>query len=185
MIRLKPDNITAARYTAVMGLLFASTAVLNWIESIFSAALPAGMRVGLANIVMMAAILTVNLPSAAMLVILKAAFVFLTRGFTAGVMSLCGSLLAFGVTSLLFRKTDASYILISVLGSLAHCGGQILASRVLMGTDAVFAYAPILAVSSMAAGICTGIVLKTIFPRIAGVMGRTCGTSITNREDMK
>ncbi len=185
MNKFKPDTVTSARYTAVMGLLFASSAVLNWIESIFTAALPAGMRVGLANIVIMAAILTVNLPSAAMLVILKAAFVFLTRGFTAGVMSLCGSLSAFGITAFLFRKTDASYIFISVLGSAAHCGGQILASRVLMGTDAVFAYAPILAVSSVAAGICTGIVLKAVFPGIAGVMGRTCGTSTTNREDMK
>jgi len=166
-----------------MGLLFAVTAVLNWIESIFSAALPAGMRVGLANIVIMAAILSVNLPSAAMLVILKSAFVFLTRGFTAGVMSFSGSVLAFAVTALLFRKTDASYILISVLGSMAHCGGQILASRLIMGTDAIFAYAPILAVTSAAAGICTGIVLRAVFPRISAVMGTVSDTSITNRED--
>ncbi len=183
MIRLKPDSISAARYTALMGLLFAAAAVLNWIESVFSAALPAGMRVGLANIVIMAAILTVNLPSAAMLVILKSTFVFLTRGFTAGVMSVSGSLLAFGVTALLFRKTDASYILISVLGSMAHCAGQILASRALLGTDAVFAYAPVLAVTSAAAGICTGIVLKSVFPRISGVMGRTYDTSIPKMED--
>ena len=184
MIRLKPETLSAARYTALMGLLFASAAVLNWIESVFSAALPAGMRVGLANIVIMAAILTVNLPSAAMLVILKSCFVFLTRGFTAGVMSLAGSLLAFGVTALLFRKTDASYILISVLGSMAHCAGQILASRVILGTDAVFAYAPVLAVSSAAAGICTGIVLKAVFPRISGVIGRSFESTVNKKEDM-
>ena len=82
MIGLKPEKVSAARYVAVMGMLFAATAALNLVESILSAALPAGMRVGLGNIVVMAAILSINLPSAALLVILKAAFVFLTRGFS-------------------------------------------------------------------------------------------------------
>lgn len=172
MIKLKPDNFSAAGYTALMGLLFAVSAALNMIESIFSAFLPAGVRVGLANIVVMAAILCLNLPSAILLVLLKSFFVFLTRGVTAGAMSLCGGLAAFAVTALLFRKTRASYILISVLGSFAHTLAQLLAARFLMGTNAVFAYAPILAASSLAAGICTGIVLKAVFPRIAEVLNK-------------
>ena len=88
MIEFKPKNVSAARYTAVMGLLFAVSAALNMIESLFSAFLPLGMRVGLANIVIMAAILCINLPSAALLVLLKSAFVLLARGATAGAMSL-------------------------------------------------------------------------------------------------
>ncbi len=170
MIGLKPEKVSAARYVAVMGMLFAATAALNLIESILSAALPAGMRVGLANIVIMAAILSINLPSAALLVILKAAFVFLTRGFSAGLLSLCGGVLAFGVTALLFKKTNSTYILISVLGSIAHTLGQLLAARVILDTGAIFAYAPILAVSSIAAGVCTGIVLKAVFPQIERVL---------------
>lgn len=170
MIRLKPEKVSAARYVAVMGMLFAATAALNLIESILSAALPAGMRVGLANIVIMAAILSINLPSAALLVILKAAFVFLTRGFSAGMLSLCGGVFAFAVTALLFRKTNSTYILISVLGSIAHTLGQLLAARVILGTGAIFAYAPILAVSSIAAGVCTGIVLKAVFPQIERIL---------------
>lgn len=170
MSKLKPDSVSAARYTAVMGLLFAVSAALNLIESIFSAFLPAGMRIGLANIVIMAAILCINLPSAVLLVLLKSAFVFLTRGFTAGLMSLCGGLAAFAVTALLFRRTNASYILISVLGALAHTFGQLLAARTVLGTNSIFAYAPILAVSSIAAGICTGIVLKAVFPKLERVI---------------
>ncbi len=170
MIEFKPEKVSAARYTAVMGLLFAAAAALNLIESILSAALPTGMRVGLANIVIMAAILAVNLPSAALLVILKAAFVFLTRGFTAGTLSLCGGAFAFAVTALLFRRTRTGYVLISVLGSLAHTLGQLAAARLLLGTDAIFAYAPVLAAGSTAAGICTGIVLKTVFPQLERVM---------------
>lgn len=164
MIRLKPCGVSAARYTAVMGLLFAVSAALNWLESLFSAFLPAGMRVGLANIAVMAAILCLNLPSALLLTILKGLFVFMTRGATAGALSLCGGLAAFSVTALLFRRTKASYILISVLGAAAHSLGQLAAARFLLGTATVFAYAPVLGVGSAAAGIVTGIVLKAVFP---------------------
>ncbi len=163
---LKPRNVSPARYVAVMGMLFAVSAVLNWVESLFSAFLPAGLRIGLANIVIMAAILSINLPSAFLLTLLKAAFVLMTRGVTAGMMSLCGGLAAFAVTALLFRKTDASYILISVLGAIAHTIGQLTAAYFITGTEAVFAYGSILGVSSIAAGICTGIVLKAVFPKI-------------------
>ena len=163
---IKPENMSAAKYAAVMGLLFAATASLNMLESVFSAFLPAGMRVGLSNIVIMTAILCINLPSAALLTLLKAVMVLLTRGVTAGIMSLCGSLAAFAVTALLFRKSGCSYILISVLGATAHSMGQLSAASVLLGTVYVFAYAPVLAIVSVVTGICTGIVLKTVFPML-------------------
>lgn len=172
MIKLKPDNLSAAGYTALMGLMFAVSAALNMIESIFSAFLPAGVRIGMANIVVMTAILCLNLPSSVLLVLLKSFFVFLTRGATAGAMSLCGGLAAFAVTALLFRKTKTSYILISVLGSLAHTLAQLSAARFLMGTNAIFAYIPILAASSIAAGVCTGIVLNAVFPKISKVLNK-------------
>ena len=182
MITFKPRHVSPARYTAVMGLLFACTAALNWMESIVSAALPAGMRIGLGNIVIMAVIPAINLPSAALLVLLKAAFVFLTRGFTAGLLSLTGGFLAFLVTAVLFRRTNTSYILISTLGSLSHSAGQLLTSRLLLGTDAIFAYVPILFAGSAAAGICTGIVLKAVYPQIERILKHSYDTK-SNRED--
>lgn len=171
MIKFRPDGVSAARYTALMGLLFAVSAALNWLESIFSAALPAGMRVGLSNIVVMLAILCINLPSALLLTILKSGFVFLTRGATAGIMSLFGSFAAFCVTALLFRRTRASYILTSVFAAIAHSFGQLCAAWLLLGTASVFAYTPILTASSSAAGVLTGIALKVIFPEMAKAFG--------------
>ena len=170
MMKLKPENVSPARYAAVMGILFAAASALNMLESVFSAFLPAGIRVGLSNIVIMAAILCLNLPSALVLVILKAVLVLLTRGVTAGIMSFCGSLAAFAVTAVLFRKTNASYVLISVLGAFSHSFGQLMAARGILGTASVFAYAPILAVTSVITGICTGIVLKAVFPYIKRII---------------
>ena len=161
---LRPEKFSPARYAAVMGLLFAATAALNMLESVFSAFLPAGMRVGLSNIAIMAAILCINLPSAALLTLLKAAMVLMTRGAAAGAMSLCGGLAAFAVTALLFRRSGCSYILISVLGAIAHSMGQLCLSAALMGTVFVFAFAPVLVIASVMTGICTGIVLRAVFP---------------------
>lgn len=161
---MKPKNMSAARYAALMGLLFALAGALNTLENLLSAFLPAGMRVGLSNIVIMAAILCINLPSAAALVLLKAVLVLFTRGLTAGVMSLCGSTAAFLVTALLFRRTRCSYILISVLGAIAHSVGQLCAAAVILGTAYTFAYAPVLIFASVGTGIFTGVVLKAMFP---------------------
>lgn len=176
MTAFKPDGISAARYAAVMGLLFAVSAVLNLLESLFSAFLPAGIRVGLGNIVIMVAILCVNLPSALLLTVLKSGFVFLTRGVTAGALSLCGGLAAFAVTALLFRRTKASCVLISVLGAIAHSLGQLCAADVILGSAIVFSYAPVLGLGSVAAGIVTGIVLKAVLPvleaRLTDARGR-------------
>lgn len=167
---LKPDKISVSRYTAVMGMLFAVSAVLNAVESLFSAFLPAGIRIGLSNIVIMAAVMCINVPSAFLLTLLKAFFVFLTRGLTAGMMSFCGGAAAFMVTVLMFRKTDSSLVFISVLSALAHTCGQLAAASVLMKTATVFAYAPVLIISSAAAGICTGIVLRAVFPEIKRIL---------------
>lgn len=165
-MNFKPKNMSAARYTATMGLLFAATAALNMLESIFSAFLPAGIRVGLSNIVIMTAILCINLPSAALLVVLKAAAALMTRGVTAGTMSLCGSLAAFSVTALLFRRSRCSYILISVLGAAAHSAGQLCTAACILGTAYVFAYLPVLTAASVCTGIFTGTVLKAVFPAL-------------------
>lgn len=163
-MKIRPENMSAAGYAALMGLLFALAGALNTLESLLSAFLPAGMRVGLSNIVIMAAILCVNLPSAAILVLLKAVLVFFTRGVTAGVLSLCGGAAAFLVTALLFGHTRCSYILISVLGAIAHSFGQLCGAAVILGTAYTFAYAPVLIFASVGTGIFTGIVLKAVFP---------------------
>ncbi len=170
MAGLRPEGMSYSRYTAVMGILFAAAAVLNVLDSVFSAFLPAGIRIGLSNIVIMTAMLSMGLPSAFLLTVLKVLLVLVTRGFTAGMMSLCGSLAAFAVTALLFGKTKASYILVSVLGAVCHSFGQLAAAALMMKTASVFAYGTLLTVSSVIAGVCTGTAMKIIMPNIIRII---------------
>lgn len=159
-----------AGYVATMGVLLALCAALTAIESAVSAFLPVGMRIGLANIVIMTAAVCVGLPSAFVLTVLKAAFVLLTRGITAGGMSLCGGVLAFAVTALLLSKTKAGYTVIGLISALAHSAGQIALSSIMTGSVYTLYYAPLLMLVSAAAGIATGTVSGVIIPKAIKIL---------------
>lgn len=92
-----------ARQTALLGMLFALSMALSFLESMltpFFGLMPA-MKLGLSNIVVMYAVLFLNHRSALYLVLLKALFALLTRGVTAGFLSLCGGALSLAVFCLL------------------------------------------------------------------------------------
>ena len=72
---------------ALSGLLFALAMALSFIEGTL-------VILGLANIVVMYALFFMGARQALYLDLLKALFVFLVSGWTAGFLSLCGGLLS-------------------------------------------------------------------------------------------
>ncbi|MGN0603417.1 MAG: Gx transporter family protein [Oscillospiraceae bacterium] len=162
-MKLNPFK-SAASYVAITGIMLALAAALTTLESLFSAFLPAGVRIGLANIVVLCAAECINAPTALLITLLKSVFVLLTRGFTAGVMSLCGGLPAFAVTIFMLKKTSASYIGISVSGAVLHIFGQLFAACFFTGSIYTLYYAPLLLVTAVASGFFTGAVSGRISP---------------------
>lgn len=61
------------------------------------------IKLGLSNIVVMYALLFLRTRTALLLVVLKALFAFLTRGATAGFLSLCGGALSLAVMLVLLQ----------------------------------------------------------------------------------
>lgn len=155
-----------AYYCSFMGIMLAVAVALTSIESLFSAFLPAGVRIGLSNIVIMAVLLLADKKSAFILVVLKSAFVLLTRGVTAGGMSFFGGILAFTVTVLLIGNQKNSYIFVSLLSSVAHSMGQLVLSCIITSSINTLYYAPVLIISSTIAGILTGVVLGVVLKHI-------------------
>ena len=80
-------NYQKTRHIALSGLLFALAMALSFIEGtlVIPGLLP-GMKLGLANIVVMYALFFMGPRQALVLDILKALFVFLVSGFTAAVL---------------------------------------------------------------------------------------------------
>ena len=106
-----------ARETAWTGMLFALAIALSYLESLVSPLLglmPA-IKLGLSNIVVMYALLFLRTRTALLLVVLKALFAFLTRGATAGFLSLCGGALSLAVMLVLLQLAGAAVLLSSAM----------------------------------------------------------------------
>ena len=161
---MKMKNQT--KYIATMGLLVALALALTTLEGIFTAVLPVGIRLGLANVVVMFALLALDWKSAFTIIILKALFVFLTRGVTAFGMSLCGGILAFVIMLILYKKANSSLVLMSISGAVVHNLGQLIVAVFITGSINTLFYAPLLLIAGVAAGTCTAVVIKIVMPAI-------------------
>ena len=126
-----------ARETAWTGMLFALAIALSYLESLVSPLLglmPA-IKLGLSNIVVMYALLFLRTRTALLLVVLKALFAFLTRGATAGFLSLCGGALSLAVMLVLLQLPVSGYIFCAG-SALAHNLGQLAGAAVLLSSAA-------------------------------------------------
>lgn len=163
-----------ARRTASMGLLLALALVLNMVEGMLPAlpAMPPGVRLGLSNIVVLYCVLYLGRKDAFVIAVLKSGFVFLTRGFSAGFISLCGGLLSVAVMALTARSEKMSILMKSVCGALAHNLGQLIAAAVYLQSLYTFYYAPVLALSGILMGSVTALLTRTVLPALRRISRR-------------
>ena len=153
-------NYNKTHSIALSGLLFALAMALSFIEgTLVIPGLLQGMKLGLANIVVMYALL---------LDVLKAFFVFLVSGWTAGFLSLCGGLLSLLVMWLLYYHCPLrpTWFILSVCGALAHNIGQLLGASVILSTAVSLYYAPIMLVLGLVMGMLTSVTLRAILPAL-------------------
>lgn len=158
-----------AREVALTGMLFALSITLSVLESMVSPLLglmPA-MKLGLSNLVVMYAILYLGARPALALVVLKALFAFLTRGATAGFLSLCGGAVSLLVFCLLLclPKGTTGYIF-CVCGALAHNLGQLCGAAILLSSGVALGYAPVLLVVGAAVGSLSYGLSRALFPAL-------------------
>ena len=147
-----------------MGIISALTFALSAVDSMISAPLPLGVRIGVANIVVMLTILTVGKKEGFIITLLKSLFILVTKGITASLLSLSGGMLAFLITILLLKSEKNSLILISVLSAITHNAGQIIMASVIMKNINTLFYLPVLVVSAVITGTITGTAIKAVIP---------------------
>ena len=158
-----------AHHVALSGLLFALAMALSFIEgSLVIPGLLPGMKLGLANIVVMYALFFMGARQALILDVLKALFVFLVSGATAGFLSLCGGLLSLLVMWLLFYHCPVrpTWFILSVCGALAHNIGQLLGASVILSTAVSLYYAPVMLVLGLVMGMLTSVTLRALLPAL-------------------
>ena len=150
---------------ALIGLLGALALVLGILENLLPPlpGMPPGAKAGLSNLVTMFAAGAIGLPAALFIAAIKGLFAFLTRGVSAGLMSLCGGLLSTLIMGILWKKTKFTPVFIGVCGAFGHNLAQLLVALWLTGFGAL-GYIPALALYSVVCGICTGLLLLVLIP---------------------
>ena len=152
---------------ALGGLLGALALAFSMLEGMLPPlpGMPPGAKLGLSNIVTMYAAGSLGLPWALAIAAVKGGFAFLSRGVTAGAMSLSGGLLSTAVMWLLFKWTKASLAVVGVCGALAHNAAQLAVAYALLEAPVLF-YVPILGLLGVLTGLLTGAALKLTLPAL-------------------
>lgn len=157
-----------------MGIMLALVMVLSWFEHMLPQlpVLPPNFKFGLSNIVTMYCFFFVGKGSAVTLGVLKSLFVMFMRGPFAGILSFTGGMLSILVLILLisiFGK-KISYVAASICGATMHNLGQIAAASLIVKTDIVFVYLPVLLIMGIIMGSITGILLKIVMPMLQKIL---------------
>lgn len=166
---MNPKRGSKTHEIALSGLLFALAMALSFVEGMLVIpGLMPGMKLGLANIVVMYALFFMGGKQALVLDLLKALFVFLVSGWTAGFLSLCGGLFSLLVMWVLYDHFPAqpTWFILSVCGALAHNVGQLLGASVILSSAMSLYYAPVMLVFGLIMGSLTSITLRALLPAL-------------------
>ncbi len=181
MQKAEKRNLSAAKKTALTGMLAAATLALAYIERLLTAALPLppGVRPGLSNVAVMFACIALGLPFALGIAVIKSGFVFLLSGAYAGVISLCGGVLSVLGVFVLTRPfcKRLSYTGVSVASAVLHNAGQLAAASAIVGSGLYLWLAPVLLVSGVVFGCVTGLLLNAVLPALLKLIPHLIKTS--------
>ncbi len=147
----------------VISMLLAMAIVLNIVESFIPVYIP-GVKLGLANIVILIMLYEFQPGEALAVDLLRIGLVGVLRGNLFSptfMMSLSGGTLSFFMMYIFSRLSFFSPIGVSVLGALSHAVGQVLVAIVILGSQAVLYYLPFIGILSILTGILSGILAQT------------------------
>ena len=154
------------KYTR-LSLLLALSVVLNLIESvipIFNGIIP-GLKLGLANIVILFVLYEFSFKDALYLSFLRVFLVGILRTGLFSItflFSLGGALFSVIMMFIIKKTTNLSIIGVSVIGSFFHSLGQIIVACILINLKAMLYYLPLLLLFSIPTGIITGFITKQL-----------------------
>lgn len=158
-----------SRKIALLGLLTALCFALSYIE--FLLPLPSfgvpGVKLGLANLCVMAALWLVGAKEAAAINLIRIILNWAIFGsFTGLLYSLAGGFLSFLAMLLLKKSGRFSPIGISAAAGALHNVGQLAVAMLLTDAAALWYYTPVLIICGLAAGAVNGLVFSAILLRL-------------------
>ena len=129
-----------------------------------------GMKLGLANLVVVVALYTIGAPMAFAVSMIRILLVSVTFGSLAAMLySLAGGILSFCGMMLLKKIPNFSMVGVSVAGGILHNIGQLAVAMVVENIHLI-SYLPPLLIAGTVTGMLIGIVSNQVVPRIKHVL---------------
>lgn len=148
------------RHITELALYVACSLIIYIAESALPALVPIpGVKLGLANIITLIVLMRMSVGDAFLALILRIVLGSIFAGQATSFMySLCGGILSLLVMALTDRFLGHRLIVLtSMVGSIFHGLGQLLAAFLMSGTGAVFVYLPWLSLCGLITGLFTGL----------------------------
>lgn len=143
-----------------MALLTAIALGIFMLEAQLPSPVPVpGVKLGLANIITLAAMLLLGRREAGLVLLMRVVMGAIFAGSPSTFLfSAAGGTLAYLCMCLLTARIPAQRLWVtSALAALAHNAGQLAACALIVKTPGLMAYAPVLALSGVATGVFTGL----------------------------
>lgn len=142
--------------------------IFGYIENLIPLPLPfPGMKIGLANLVMMIVLYRKNLRYAFGISMLRNLLNAITFGSLFSLLySLAGSILSLMAMAGMKKIRSFSIVSVSALGGIVHNMGQLLVAACLVGFSSILWYLPILYFCGLITGILIGTVSEQCLARI-------------------
>ena len=154
------------RKMAIIGILTSLAIVLSIAESFIPSIGIPGVKLGLANIVILLVLYEIGILEAILINLLRVVVTGLVRGTFLSMgflMSLTGAVLSLGIMILFYLLVKKfSIVGVSVIGSVFHVTGQIVIAMIFLGTGYMVYYYPIIGVSAIVTGVFVGLVAQVI-----------------------
>lgn len=160
-----------SKKVAYYGVFTALAILMSYVERMIPVpvAVP-GIKLGLANIVIVLVLYTMETRDAFYISIVRILIAgVLFSGFAGFMYSAAGAIFSFFAMSLLKKSQWFSMIGVSVIGGIAHNIGQIIMAMIMLKNTKVIYYLPVLLISGVVTGVVVGITAKSALSYIQHV----------------
>ena len=143
--------------------------ILSYVESRIPSfvAIP-GIKVGLANIVVIFVLYTIGIKEAIIISAIRVGIISVLFGNIMSLAySIAGAFLGLLVMFILKKLTPLKLIAVSVVGGVMHNVGQIAVAAMILETAVVVYYLPFLILSGTIAGVAVGVAAAVLIKRLS------------------
>ncbi|HHW79541.1 MAG TPA: Gx transporter family protein [Acholeplasmataceae bacterium] len=158
---MKYKGMKDVKRMAILANLVAVAIVLNLVEAQLNFIPVPGAKLGLANLVTMVVVYMFSPKEAIMVTLLRIIIVGLLSGRLFGpttIMGFSGAIVSVIVMIMLKKINVFGVVLVSVISSMSHQVGQIIAGIFVIGSSDVIYYLPIMLPLGIVSGILIGII---------------------------